>query len=416
MKKALSFILAMVMCLALIPMTAYAAEQVTLSLDKTNYGPQERMTLTVSGVTAQMAKDGGRLEVYKGNTAVSWGGFDLKEGTFTDTMAAPIDNGNYEIRLKNDKNWDQILATVTFTVGTAAKDGIISLDKKAYTAHEQINVSFSGITQEMVNSEAIVAIYKKNAKHDEIIEYRKVTLGSGTTHILARNENGEFEMRLYTALTVNNDETLVMSVPFTVSGATTASGWAQDTVAQAQALGLIPDTLKGADLTKPINRGEFAAVCVKVYENLKGTKTTPAAVNPFKDSKDTEVLKAYNFKLMIGISADEFAPDVILNRETMATGLTNVLKRAYLPEGSELKFNMPQKFADDDKISGWARDSVYFMVANGVISGMGSNMFQPRATTSAEQAVGYANATREQALTIAVKIVDNLKDKPIDYK
>ena len=33
-----------------------------------------------------------------------------------------------------------------------------------------------------------------------------------------------------------------------------------------------------------------------------------------------------------------------------------------------------------------------------------------------EVALGYANATREQALKIAVGIVENLKDKPLDYK
>ena len=56
------------------------------------------------------------------------------------------------------------------------------------------------------------------------------------------------------------------------------------------------------------------------------------------------------------------------------------------------------------------------MAANKIISGTGNNMFSPRATTAAEEAALYASATREQALAIALRIVDNLKDKPLDYK
>lgn len=42
-----------------------------------------------------------------------------------------------------------------------------------------------------------------------------------------------------------------------------ASQWALAELAQADALGLIPDVLRGADLTAPITRAEFAAVAVK---------------------------------------------------------------------------------------------------------------------------------------------------------
>jgi hypothetical protein len=54
------------------------------------------------------------------------------------------------------------------------------------------------------------------------------------------------------------------------------------------------------------------------------------------------------------------------------------------------------------------KDSVYFMAANGVINGTGNNMFSPRATTSDEEARGYAQATREQALVIALRMVEKL--------
>lgn len=199
----------------------------------------------------------------------------------------------------------------------------------------------------------------------------------------------------------------------------TAHDWAQSELAEAAALGLIPDSLKDADLTQPITRAEFAAVSVRVYESLTGTKAEPAAVNPFTDTKDAEVLKAYSVGVTNGIGAATFEPDTLLNREQAATMLARVYKKVALDgwtleaDGSfsepfKALFTAPAAFADDASISGWARDSVYFMAANGIINGMGDNKFAPKATTPAEQAAGYAQATREAALLIATRMVKNL--------
>ena len=199
-----------------------------------------------------------------------------------------------------------------------------------------------------------------------------------------------------------------------------ASQWALAELAEADGFGLIPDSLRNADLTKPITRAEFAAVSVRVYEALSGEKANPAAVNPFTDTKDIEVLKAYQVGITTGTSATTFHPDTLLNREQAATMLTRVYKKISI-EGWEMSkdgefadtfngmFTMPSPFADDVKISDWAKPSVYFMAANGIINGVGNNTFAPRATTDAEAAIGYAQATREQAIAIAVRMVKNLK-------
>lgn len=194
-----------------------------------------------------------------------------------------------------------------------------------------------------------------------------------------------------------------------------ASAWATEELKKADQLGLIPDSLKTADLTKSITRAEFAAVAVKAYEALSGTKAIPAVTNPFNDTNDAEVLKAYNVGITSGTSAITFTPNQLLNREQAATMLTRVFKKVTMPGWTlvtdadfKLKYTMPAKFADDEKISSWAKDSVYFMTANGIISGMGGNTFAPRAVTTEEEAMGYASATREQALVIAMRMVDKL--------
>ena len=109
-----------------------------------------------------------------------------------------------------------------------------------------------------------------------------------------------------------------------------ASSWATPELKKADELGLIPDSLRGADLTKPITRAEFAAVSVKVYEALSGTKAIPAVNNPFTDTKAIEVLKAYNLGITAGTSPNKFSPDMLLNREQAATMLTRVFKKVAL--------------------------------------------------------------------------------------
>lgn len=195
-----------------------------------------------------------------------------------------------------------------------------------------------------------------------------------------------------------------------------ASDWAKEELSKADELGLIPESLQGQDLTQDITRAEFAAVSIKAYEALSGTKAIPAVTNPFTDTQDVEVLKAYNVGITGGVSATEFDPKTLLNREQASTMLTRVFKKVSMPgwtlatDGNfKLEYTKGQAFADDKDISDWAKDSVYFMAANGIIAGVGDNKFAPKNVTTEEQATGYANATREQALIIAVRMVENLK-------
>ena len=210
-------------------------------------------------------------------------------------------------------------------------------------------------------------------------------------------------------------------IDFTQFGTTAAwenaHSWAEEELKEAASMGLIPDCLNGADLTKPVTRAEFAAVSVKLYESLSGLKAEPVADNPFTDTKDPEVLKAYNVGVTNGTSATTFEPDTLISREQAATMLTRVWKKLNLSDwtletdGSyasefKTKFTMPPLFADDADIAGWAKDSVYFMAANGIVNGVGDNIFAPKLVASGEETLNYA--TREQALLMSVRSAKNL--------
>ena len=196
-----------------------------------------------------------------------------------------------------------------------------------------------------------------------------------------------------------------------------AHNWAKPELEEAAALGLIPGCLQGADLTQPITRAEFAAVSVKLYEALSGTQAEPVAANPFTDTSDPEVLKAFDLGVTNGTAADKFDPDALINREQAAAMLTRVYKKLNLEgwtlasdgeykEAFKALFTMPALFADDGEISSWAKDSVYFMAANGIVNGVGDNCFAPKLVSSGEETLNFA--TREQALLMSVRTVKNL--------
>ncbi|MDO5784599.1 MAG: S-layer homology domain-containing protein [Eubacteriales bacterium] len=193
--------------------------------------------------------------------------------------------------------------------------------------------------------------------------------------------------------------------------------WAQPELAQADALGLIPASLAGKDMTKPVTRAEFAAVSVKLYETLTG-KTAPVVSTPFTDIKgnaDIEsIAKAYGLNIAVGISDTKFAPNNQITREELATMLCRVVKKYTFEDWSIATDNQyyldtsgVKAYADDAYISAWAKPSVYYLTKMGIFKGVeDGTRFAPKAVTAAQQASGYATATREQAIALSKRVYD----------
>lgn len=202
------------------------------------------------------------------------------------------------------------------------------------------------------------------------------------------------------------------------------SGWSDwfedETMSDAQQQeifnALIPAELKNKDLTKDITRAEFCAVAVQLYEQMGGPVLNAASLSsPFVDTSSDAVKKAYQLGITNGTSATTFDPYTLISREQLATMLTRVYKSLNLPgwtlatDGQfKLDSSGTKKFSDDQYISGYAKPSVYFMVKNGVIKGLTDTTFGPRNLTTYEEAIGYANASREQALIMAVRMFQKL--------
>lgn len=200
------------------------------------------------------------------------------------------------------------------------------------------------------------------------------------------------------------------NVPFWLN----ASQWATEELNKAEKAGLIPDLLKGVDLTRPITREEFAELAVKLYEKSTGKAAIPSSPNPFLDTSNPEILKAYQLGVTTGISTEYgliFSPYELINREQCATMLYRVIK-VIVPEWD---FNIAgiRDFPDQKHISSWAVEGTKYLAKLGIIKGDQNGNFMPRAVTPEQEATGYGTATREAAVLMSVRSFEQIAG-PLD--
>jgi len=470
-KRTLSFLLALVMCLSLLPMTALAAETTSENLlvnpsfeDGLNgwVSPDGKWG-AVESESGYYPQDGEYFawptEAYQENTYiyqdVSLSGYKAGDSVIFNVMVCnydqpPHDMGRVALDLldgsgniiksysQDQRNPDWNSQTIIATIPAGAVTARVTLWAIWYVGSDvdayYDNVSIVATTKKF----SMVYITEKDGKEDAVagdVLYLTADNGVSTDpadYIWSSSYNDAATVDENGVATFHTDasdgiafyakdrESGVVGVYWVNSEnenlkPASGSAWASAELAKADSLGLIPDCLEGEDLRQDITRAEFAAVAVKVYEALSGTPATPAVTNPFTDTTDIEVLKAYNEGITNGTgNGTTFSPNALLNREQAATMLARVFKKVTMPgwtlatDGQyPLSYTKPAAFKDDGDISGWAKDFVYFMAANGIIQG-NAGKFMPKAVTPEQEAAGYAQATREQALLIAVRMVENL--------
>lgn len=183
-----------------------------------------------------------------------------------------------------------------------------------------------------------------------------------------------------------------------------ASAWADEELKKADQYGLIPDILRGADMTKPITREEFCELALRLYETVKGETPQPVSPNPFTDTTNEQVLKAYALGITKGTSATTFEPNKTIKRQECAVMLFRAIK-AIAPYADYSIEGIPD-FPDQQHIVSWAVEATKYMSKLGIIKEDANGNFMPKATTTAEQAAGYGTATREAAVLMSVRTYD----------
>ena len=145
---------------------------------------------------------------------------------------------------------------------------------------------------------------------------------------------------------------------------------------------------KGNRLFAPdesITIGEFVKLITLAF-NLKADDSESKFIDVRNSWSEPYVNAALNAGIITGVSEDRFEPDSNILREQAAMMLFKAINinmdtgYTFLPED--------YFFSDDYAISDYAKTAVYAMRAQGIIKGIGGNLFAPKANiTRAEAAV-----------------------------
>ncbi|MDW7667324.1 MAG: S-layer homology domain-containing protein [Bacillota bacterium] len=183
----------------------------------------------------------------------------------------------------------------------------------------------------------------------------------------------------------------------------TQSDWAKDELLEAYQYNLTyPDVMK--NFKAKITREEFCILAVKLYEALSGKKALPGE-NPFNDTKNEEILKAYNLGIVKGVSANQFAPTNKITRQEICVMIYRALDVSIpaLNKDTSGDYN----FADIDKIASWAINEVKFAYKNQIMKGIGNNQIGPLQNTTREQAIVLMKRTYENYTDLEKEPEDN---------
>ncbi len=229
-----------------------------------------------------------------------------------------------------------------------------------------------------------VNVYKFDAAANQFsLVAGNVAVGKGGVVTYRNNTMSEY---LVTAKTISDKAISGQS-----SGKYTgASSWAESEIDAAVKAGLtIPDILK--DFQKSITREEFCKIVVKLFGALSGKTALPADPNPFTDTNNAEILKAYRLGIVEGKGANKFAPDSNITRQEICVMLQRALK-AVDPEGNYSAAGSG-RFPDEADIAAWATDAVHYMNEEDIMKGVGGNRIDPLGNTTREQAISLVYRT-----------------------
>ncbi len=164
------------------------------------------------------------------------------------------------------------------------------------------------------------------------------------------------------------------------------------------AMGILDGDPKHYQPTQAITRGQYVEMLAKAikldttkYEGKTGSKKNPTPI-VFPDVPSTRddykyIMAAYESGLTIGRQNGHYYPDAPLTREEAIV----ILLRALGLETLGLDSTPVTPFADDAKISSWAKRNIYAAQRIGLISGDANGNFNPQSFVTKGEAAALVN-------------------------
>lgn len=158
---------------------------------------------------------------------------------------------------------------------------------------------------------------------------------------------------------------------------TQISEWAEEYISDAESIGMLYDI--SPEWTRDITRHDFCVLAYNMLDKAVHISRKQIPENVFADVDDGRVTLLYSEGIIKGRGENIFEPDAGLTREEAAVILCRIAEYMNITTAADSDI-----YADDDEISGWARESVRRMRALGVMKGTDIG-FEPKAGYTAEQ-------------------------------
>lgn len=161
------------------------------------------------------------------------------------------------------------------------------------------------------------------------------------------------------------------------------SDWAVLEVTAMDRLGLIPEELQYADLSTEITRQEMCSIAVATYEKVTGEEIALPWLDPFDDTNDVNVSKAYHIGIVKGDGNGLFRPDDYLTRAEFFCFVGRYLEASGM-ELTEDCYSDLSNYTDAASLPRWSRKSAQLTVGLEIVKGSGTMLDWQRTTTGQE--------------------------------
>ncbi len=163
---------------------------------------------------------------------------------------------------------------------------------------------------------------------------------------------------------------------------TGVSNWAKEDVEAADKLGIVPESLQKRPLTSSMTRLEMCHMAVNAFEKLTGSSLYPAKLDHFSDTRDADVCVAYELGIVSGFPDGTFRPANPITRQEFSKVTGNLLTSLGWSEDAQTL----SAFADEGKLSNWAKGAAAGLVRLGIVNGDNNSRLNPGQSVSYEQA------------------------------
>lgn len=181
--------------------------------------------------------------------------------------------------------------------------------------------------------------------------------------------------------------------------ASAPSKWAAEEVTKAKDAGITVFEDFEKAYTDSLNREEICELIIQTLEIGLGTELNAESASPFTDTKNADVVCAYELGIINGMGENLFMPQRQLTRQEASKVFTLASEKLKSTQQNIESRDLSGIFTDCSSIAAWAEKYVYSTYKDGLFKGDENGNFNPR-----------SGVTMEQAVVICLRMLNNSQE------